>query len=236
MRRQLNPFLRKLGYEISKYSPSSNVLSRRIKLVQAHQIDLVLDIGANVGQFARGMRSLGYMGEIISFEPLSAAYAELQHKASADAKWRPVKLALGDFDGEAEINVSADSQSSSLLDILPSHTDRSITAAYVGKENITVRKLDSIFDEYVFSERNIYLKIDAQGFEQKIIEGASQSLPKIAAVQLEASIIPLYSGECLLPDMIKLMEGMGFTLMSLEPGHCDAETGQLYQVDCVFFR
>lgn len=236
MRRQLNPLLRKLGYEIAKFTPTTNALSRRLQLIQHYQIDLLLDVGANVGQFGRGMRRLGYKGRIVSFEPLSSAYAELIKLAQRDPLWDSFKIALGDFDGMAEINVSMDSQSSSMLGILPSHTNRSASAAYSSKESITVQKLDTVFGQLVQASRSIYLKIDAQGFEKRIIEGARNSLPHITGIQMEVSIIPLYQDECLLPEMLKLMDEAGYTLMSLEPGYCDSKSGQLLQVDCVFFR
>jgi hypothetical protein len=136
----------------------------------------------------------------------------------------------------AEINVSMDSQSSSILGILPSHTNRSASAAYASKESITVKKLDTIFRQHVQACQSIYLKIDAQGFEKKIIDGARNSLPQITGIQMEVSIIPLYQDECLLPEMLHLMNEAGYTLMSLEPGYCDSKSGQLLQVDCVFFR
>ena len=236
MRRQINPLLRNMGYEIAKYSPATNALCRRQHLIQHYGIDLVLDVGANVGQFGQGMRRLDYKGRIVSFEPLTSAFGVLQKRIGKDSLWDAVNIALGDFDGEAEINVSMDSQSSSLLGILPSHTKRSASAAYASKEKISVHKLDTIFEEYAASYKSIYLKIDAQGFERKIIEGARKSLPRIKGIQMEVSIIPLYQDECLLPEMLTLMGEAGFTLMSLEPGYCDSISGQLLQVDCLFFR
>jgi len=230
--------LRKLGYEISKFTPATNSLSRRLQLIRHHQIDLLFDVGANVGQFGRGMRRHGYRGRIVSFEPLLSAYTDLQKWVQRDSLWESFNMALGDFDGAAEINVSMDSQSSSMLGILPSHTNRSAAAAFSGKESITVQKLDTVFGPLVGADRSpsIYLKIDAQGFEKRIIEGAKESLPNITGIQMEVSIIPLYQDECLLPEMLKLMDEAGYTLMSLEPGYCDPESGQLLQVDCVFFR
>jgi FkbM family methyltransferase len=236
MRRQLNPFLRKVGYEIAKYTPSTNGYCRRKQLIQHYQIDLILDVGANVGQFGQGMRRLDYMGHIVSFEPLSSAFLELTKRAQKESLWDAINIALGDFDGSAEINISMDSQSSSLLGILPSHTNRYSSASYSGKESITVKKLDSIFDQYAQAFQSIYLKIDAQGFERKIIEGGVNSLSRINGIQMEVSIIPLYQDECLLPEMLKLMNEAGYTLMSLEPGYSDPKSGQLLQVDCIFFR
>ena len=80
MRRQINPLLRNMGYEIAKYSPATNALCRRQHLIQHYGIDLVLDVGANVGQFGQGMRRLDYKGRIVSFEPLTSAFGVLQKR------------------------------------------------------------------------------------------------------------------------------------------------------------
>ncbi len=78
-------------------------------------ITTVLDVGANVGQFAELLRLMGYRGKIISFEPLRAAYQELAAKAAADGNWEAHNFALGMQCGHATINVSNYSVLSSLL-------------------------------------------------------------------------------------------------------------------------
>lgn len=233
--KSIRNLIRGYGYDLVKYNPGCNPIARRVKLISQYKIDLVFDVGANTGQYATKLRGLGYRGRMVSFEPLTSAYKSLVSCASKDPLWETVNVALGNKDGKAEINIAGNSQSSSILDMLPSHTITAPDSAYVGKEEITIRKIDSIVDEYRRPENKLYLKIDAQGYEKTIIQGAENSLNKIIGIQLEASLIPLYRGEALLSDMIDFMSTKGYTLMSLEPGYGDPSTGQLLQVDCIFF-
>lgn len=120
-----------------------------------------------------------------------------------------------------QINVAGNSFSSSILPMESLHLDCAPESRYIGKESIEVKTLDSVFHEICRPDANVYLKVDTQGFEEKVLEGAKHSLPKIAAVQLEMSISRMYSGELLIADMINLMRDKGYTLVSLEDGFCD---------------
>ena len=71
-------------------------------------INVVLDVGANVGQYGTGLRNVGYTGRIVSFEPLSTEFKQLSAKATADGAWQSLNFALGDVDGSSEINVSSE--------------------------------------------------------------------------------------------------------------------------------
>ena len=132
--------------------------------------------------------------------------------------------------------MSDNSVSSSLLDILPAHTESAPGSAYVAHETIHVDTLDNVFGEYCQPVDNVYLKIDTQGFESKVIAGAEKSLEQIDTLQLEMALVPLYQGELLFPDMLALLVSKGYTLVSLETGFTNLETGQLLQVDGVFHR
>lgn len=236
MRKRIKRFLRKHGLDIVSYDPVYHPVARRLKLMSQYKINLVFDVGANTGQYGTHIREIGYRGRIVSFEPLTSAFNELKKCTNNDSLWNAVNMALGDQDGTAEINISRNSQSSSLRDILPSHVEAAPESAYVGKETIEIRKLDSIFNTYWKPSNNLYLKIDAQGYERNIIEGGQNCLDRVTGVQMEVSLVPLYEGETLLVEMIKFMSEKGFVLMSMEPTYGNAETGQLLQTDCVFFR
>jgi FkbM family methyltransferase len=197
---------------------------------------LIFDVGANIGQYACQIRELGYSGRIVSFEPLSDAYCTLVTRTNDDPNWSADNIALGDFDGKTEINISQRSASSSILDMLPVHVAMAPGTSYVDKEEIAVRKIDSIIDTHYRPGDRLLLKIDAQGYEKAVIDGAIASTDRILGVQMELSLVPLYSGETLLTEMLEHMARLGYTLMALEPGFSDPSTGQLVQVDCVFFR
>jgi hypothetical protein len=109
-------------------------------------------------------------------------------------------------------------------------------AAYVGTEHINIRRLDAIFDEHVPAGTRPFLKIDTQGYEPLVLAGGSGCMDRIRGIQVEMSLVPLYAGETLFSEMVARIEQLGFTLMSLEQGMCDPQTGQWQQCDGVFFR
>lgn len=227
----------KVGYDVHRFDAETSGLVRRRQLLKTYGIDVVLDVGANEGQYASELRDdIGYRGKIVSFEPLSSAYQKLAKLAAADSRWQTVNCALGEQPGEQQINVSDNSVSSSLLDILPAHTASAPGSEYVARETIRVDTLDALFDDYCSADDNVYLKIDTQGFERQVLTGAEQSLSRVNTIQLEMSLAPLYAGELLFPDMLSLLVGMGYTPVSLEPGFTNLDTGQLLQVDGIFHR
>ena len=112
----------------------------RQRLLREHHIELVLDVGANAGQYATRLRDDGYRGQLISFEPTSDAFALLQDAAADDPQWQTRQLALGDKpDRAAAINLSANSYSSSFLPIERVHVDAAGDAAFVGQQEVELR-------------------------------------------------------------------------------------------------
>lgn len=205
--------------------------------MQSHGVDVMLDIGANSGQFAMQARSdMGYGGRILSFEPLSSAFALLQANARNDAAWDVFNYALGDAEGTAEINISANSYSSSLLAMLPTHARSAPTSRYVDKEVIHVKTLDALFDDLCGDAEHVYMKMDTQGFESRVLQGARESLARIDTIQMEMSLVPLYEGELLFLEMCALMREGGYTLIAIENGFSDPSSGRLLQVDGIFHR
>ncbi len=226
-RSAVKQLLHRVGYDM--------VRLRQVDLLHRHGIDLVFDVGANTGQYATGVRRSGYKGRLVSFEPLATAFDQLERRAGRDPRWEVVHTALGHRNGGAKLNVAGNSVSSSLLDMLPRTVSAAPDATYVGTQEITVRTLDSVFDEYHEDGERAYLKIDAQGYERNIVEGACRSLGKIIGIRMEMSLVPLYEGEVLFADMIKYMSEKGYPLTWVEPGFTDPSTGQLLQVDGMFF-
>lgn len=228
---------RKIGLEVHRYLPNSSPSAQVVASLRKFDIDLVLDVGANQGQFAAEIRSNGYTGNIVSFEPLSKAHSELLRASDGDSKWDIYpRCALGDHNGEAEINIAGNSASSSLLPMLDSHLSAAPHTAYVGKELVSLLILDSVAPEYVAKFKHPFLKIDTQGFEWQILNGARNVLSNMHGVLLELSLIPLYEGQHLWQEMIGRLEQEGFTLWALQPGFVDPLNGRTLQVDGIFYR
>jgi FkbM family methyltransferase len=234
MKALIQKFLKKRGFYITQYPDED--MSRRLKIISTNHIDVVFDIGANIGQYARKMREYGYNKKIISFEPLNSAFEQLKIVAKNDHNWILNNYALGDDDVKSVINISDNSYSSSILNILPAHLDSAPQSKYIAKEEIEIKKLDTIFDSFCSKGENVMIKIDTQGYEKNVIDGATQSLDRIKVIQLEMSILPLYENEMLYIDMIHYLDKKGFQLFSLENGFSDQNTGQLLQVDGIFVQ
>ena len=232
MKTLIKNLLKKAGYQIAKYP--DNDQARRIKIVKHYQIDTLLDIGANDGAYARTMRELGYTDKIISFEPLKSVFENLKKASLGDERWTINNFALGNDDMPGIINVSNNFVSSSILNILPAHVKNAPDSKYVGTEEIIIKKLDSIFDSFCQKNDSLMLKIDTQGFEKNVLDGAVRSLQYIKIIQLEMSISQLYENEMLFSDMILFLNDQGFQLFSLENGFADQTTGQLLQADGIF--
>jgi FkbM family methyltransferase len=234
---QLRRILWKFGYDICRFNRTSHPLARRKYILENYGIDTVLDIGANSGQFARELRQdIGYTGRIISFEPLGEVFKSLKAHAMGDPRWETFNFAIGDVQEKREINIAGNSLSSSFLDILPTHLNAAPESKYVGKEVIEVRTLDSMFERVCKNAKNIYMKIDTQGFESKVLKGAAMSLPGIDTVQMEMSLVPLYGTELLFDEMCILMRENGYTLIAIENGFSVPDTAQLLQIDGIFRR
>ena len=223
-----------LNIDIKKY-PSSD-LRRRKKLLEHHKVSNVLDVGANSGQYAIELFEIGYCGNIISFEPVKPVFNILNKKVVKNEKWIAFNFGLGDKEEKLSINISENTYSSSLLEIMPSHIKGSPESKYIDKELIQIKTLDSIYDQIVELNDVVLLKIDVQGFEKNVLAGAIKSLQKIKGIQLEMSIEELYKGEMLFDQMIPFLKNLGFNLYSLENGFYDIESGKLLQVDGIFFR
>lgn len=222
------------GLEIVKYPTPE--LDRRIKLLQHYNIDVIIDIGANIGQYGSEMRNIGYKGRIISFEPTSEAFEKLSKTSKNDSNWEIHHSSLGERDGKTTINISKNSVSSSLLESLPELTESAPNASFVKKEEIDIKKLDSIFDTLNINDKNIYLKIDTQGYESLVLDGAKESLKKISGIQLEMALIPSYDGGITFQEMTTKLNNLGFKLVTVESGFYDKISGKLMEVDGVFYK
>lgn len=229
-----NNVLRKIGLQINKYPTC--FLKRRLQLIKEYKINKILDIGANRGQYAVKLRKMGFKGDIVSFEPLSSAFRKLSETAKPDKHWNINNFALGNEDTIGFINIAANSYSSSLLDMLEAHKNASPGSVYIDKEEIQIKRLDSIFYQYYNEKDKIMLKIDTQGFEKNVIDGAENSIVNIVLMQLETSIIPLYNNELLLAEMLKYLESRNFKLIALENGFENPVNHHLLQVDCILIN
>jgi FkbM family methyltransferase len=236
LKKILDTFFHPLGLNIERYFGEELALKDLIVLAQKNQVDLLLDVGANTGQFAKKIRRLGFNEEIVSFEPLTSAYSELVKNARNDSRWKVYdQCAIGDFDGEIEINVSANSHSSSILNVSKVHLDAAPSAAYMAKEKVSIKKLDTVAPE--LAGNRILLKIDTQGFEDKVLSGAKEKmLQRVKIIQLEMSLLPLYENAMLFPQMLQLLSDLGYEPVFYSPGYTNRTNEHIQQVEGYFIK
>jgi methyltransferase, FkbM family len=203
-----------------------------VDFIEDRKIDLVIDVGGNVGQFGDGLRSSGYRGKIISFEPVSAVYEQLVEKAKADGNWEAHNCGLGPEPGKAQIHVSELTVYSSILDMTSTANLLDSRTAIARTEEIEVRTLDQIAAELT---GNILLKIDAQGYERPIIEGGKQTVPRMLGIQLEIPVIRVYEGEWQFHEAMKYMADIGFVPAQILPvNYHSADKVSGVDFDCLF--
>lgn len=235
MARPFRNLLRRFGLDYVK-SPIDH-WQRIVGMLDHFGITLVLDIGANTGQYVGYLRAAGWTGRVVSFEPVTGVHGVLAGNAAADPAWEVAPaMALGSADGAAEITLSNESDMSSLLALRDEILAVSPSTAAGGTERVNVRALDSLFDDYAGADDRVFLKIDTQGFERAVLDGARNSLPRIAGLQVELSLIPLYEGEALWRELVDRLEAAGFDLRFVLPGYYDRHLHRMLQIDGIFFR
>jgi FkbM family methyltransferase len=238
MKKIIAKFLKKIDLRMERISYNPNFMDLLINLLNQNKINLVLDAGANNGQFATKIIINGYNnGKIISFEPVSKAHDSLLLNSKKYKNWEVFdRCALGDNDGETIINVSNYDLSSSILPMTNLHLEKNNASFYVSKEKVKIFRLDSIFDKVRINNENTFLKLDVQGYESKVLHGAINSLKIIKGLMLEVSIAELYKGEELWLDIVSRIIKMNFELYLIEKGFYDKKNNKLLQLDLVFFK
>lgn len=232
----IKSFAKKQGYIISKYDPKRDPAEIKKSFLVRNNINVVLDVGANRGQFALQLRNSGYNAKIVSFEPLSSAFNRLQQASQSDRNWDVLQCALGNKVGSAEINVSGNSYSSSILTMKEAHAEAAPDSIYIDKEVITINTLDSVYGKYVTKDDKVFLKIDTQGYTKNVLEGANLVIDDILGVLVEMSLVELYSGEPLIGEVTSMLYEKGFNLLCIEPEFVDKKSGRLLQVNGLFGR
>ena len=229
--------LHRVGFELRRFSVEQSENARFISMLRTHNVNLIFDVGANAGQFGVLLREIGFDGKIVSFEPLSDARESLQNISRNDPLWQiALQTAIGEENGEIEIQIAGNSHSSSILDMLDTHVRAAPDSKYIGKEKVALRKLDSIAPDYMDSNSIAFIKIDTQGYETQVMNGAKKLMSQIVGLQVEISLVPLYKGQCLFDEMLKKLKKDGFELWSISSVLSDPNTAQLLQVDATFFR
>ena len=203
-----------------------------LDLFARYQVDGVIDVGANRGQFGRSLRQAGYEGSILSFEPVPEAFAELVDASRHDPRWEARNIALADRPGTLSMNVTASSSVSSFLTPTAAYTSIYSGMEVQRQEPVSVVTLDAV--EIPFQRP--FLKTDTQGFDLRVLKGARDLMSnRVVGAQVELSVIPIYER---MPDLLQVIDQMresGFTLTGMFPVETDKKM-RVYEFDGVFVR
>lgn len=222
---------------MSRFSPETNSDARLSTQLSCLGVDLVLDVGANTGQFGKYLRSIGYQGRILSFEPITSCHNKLEDIARRDSAWQVYqRCALGARPSRATLNISANTVSSSLLPMRPLHTEMAPNSIYVATEDVDVLPLSDINHPWLLASRSIFLKIDTQGYELPVLQGALPLLSRLLAIRCELSLEALYVGEATWKEVIDWLLEKGFAVYSIDNGFSDGRSGRQLQADFTFVR
>jgi FkbM family methyltransferase len=203
-----------------------------IDFIEDRKIDVVIDVGANVGQFGRSLRDGGYKGRIVSFEPIESAFQELSKKAAADSNWQAHHCGLGATHGEAVIHVSELSVCSSILNLTSVASLHDSRVAVTRTEKIEIRTLDQVAANLSGS---ILLKIDTQGYEKQVMEGGPKTIARVKGILMELPVIHVYEGEWQFHEAAKYMADAGFVPAQIQPvNYHGMDNVSVVDVDCLF--
>lgn len=237
--RKLRSLINGVGFDVIRLTSSHGTLETHLNSLFCLQaIDLVLDVGANKGQYAKRLRQLGYNGYIESFEPVSGVYQELVRNAESDPKWNCHNLALGSQEETKDLNVYSSTVFSSFLHANDYSKNIWRSLETVRTEAVQVKRLDQVFPEIADRTRcrKVLLKMDTQGFDRQVFEGALGMLSSVITLQTELSMIPVYAGMDRPYAMLEIFNQYGFEVSAMECINRDPNSQAVIEFDCVPVR
>jgi FkbM family methyltransferase len=231
--------LHSVGFHVHRYPERYSQERHLGRFLQSVRVNCVLDVGAHEGEFYELLRQSGYRGKIISFEPVPQSFAMLQRRAASDPLWRGVNVALGSEPGSLPINLPASSGFASFL--TPNeYCEARFPHARWSCEQVDVRveTLDRLAPALLadLDEPRLYLKMDTQGWDMHVLEGAMTTMPSIVAFQSEVSAIPIYEGMHDFAESISSYQKLGFSLVELFPVTYDDDDLRVIEYDCIMAR
>lgn len=226
---KLKKLLNRFGYDVKRYYPGFE------RVILPLGIQTVIDIGANTGAFAQEMRKRFPDAQLYLFEPLADCFAQIHSAFANDPRVKAFPLALGDVQGSATIERSSFHPSSSLRHMSDLHKELYPKSKGSTLETIRIDTLDAILGETELSER-ILVKIDVQGYEDKVLAGGQKTMRRASVAILETSYLPFYEGQPLFHDICHLMNELGFSYYGDLHRHYQPKTGKLLYEDALFVK
>jgi FkbM family methyltransferase len=222
-----------LGLDLVRYNPRYSL--GEYAYVASLDIKTVIDVGAHTGEFARMIKTILPEAAIYSFEPLKREFESLQQQMQNGAGFMAFNCAVGDRNETVEIHRSSYAQSSSLRRMTQLHKDAFPVSAGHSVEMVEVKRLDDVLRGFGLKPE-ILIKIDVQGYEDKVIAGAPETIDKAKAIIVEVSFRELYEGQPLFETIFEMLSAKGFKYMGNLYQLLNPVDGAPLQADALFVR
>lgn len=222
-----------IGFEVIRKKRHPSLNSHLEKVLREYDINMVVDVGANYGQFARSLRKIGYRGPIYSFEPVSECFAHLEKIARRQPDWHIYRLGVGSDRAVMDIHVSTSTDLSSLLPHNAFGQERFQKISVKDRETIQIDTLDSILADVLRApDIRMLLKTDTQGFDLQVFEGIREYRDRLNAILCEVSFLPIYDGMPSFDTSINTFVDAGFSVSGLYPVTRNKDLS-LIEMDCI---
>ncbi|MEI9947346.1 MAG: FkbM family methyltransferase [Chitinophagaceae bacterium] len=231
--RPINKIFYSFGYNIV---PNHTIIPRTDgkNWAELLNIQTIIDIGSNEGQFIKEINALLPGKKIFSFEPISSCYSKLLENTKG-INVTAYNMGLSDVAGTAEINISNNFVSSSILEMAELHKSSYPESHFVKKDTIKLGKLDEILKNEELKE-NILIKMDVQGYEEKVILGGPKTFAKASALIIESIFEAFYEGQWLFDDLYQYFTQHGFKFMGFSDQVNSKKTGIPLYADSIFIK
>jgi FkbM family methyltransferase len=230
----INSLFRRFGVELKECAkqPHHNLLGLR-----NISFSTVIDVGANEGQFVVEFRKFFPDAIFYSFEPLPSCFSVLTKQSGGDRRWQCFNTALGCENKRADFyfHQNHPSSSSFLADTIRGQS------LYPETKRQTIVPVDCVtLDSWVDSHPNVLkppvlLKMDVQGYESQVLQGAKQTLTQVNAVITEVIVESLYNGQSTFDEQVKLLARAGLVFCGVLRHAFDRDQNVI-SLDCVFRR
>lgn len=204
-----------------------------LAVLRSLDVDGIIDVGANRGQFTLACRMAKPRVPVVAFEPIPAEAETFRKVHGNSREVTLVQSALGEANGSATLHLSGSADSSSLLPIGRRQVEVFADTAQVAEITVPVSRLDEMSSHWRGRSRQL-LKLDVQGYELSVLRGATDTLRSCAYVYAECSEVELYDGQALRAEIAAFLKEHGFAEPIRFNPH--VHNGQLVQADYLFAR
>lgn len=227
--------LNKKGYDIVSYDPYFDKIKKVNYLwLNKFNIDTIIDVGASDGGYVKKIRAILPVTPIVSFEPIKESFDKLVESNSQDKNFSAQNCVLSNTEGVVDFFISSRSGCSSLLEMTDLHKTAYPETAGISKITVASKKLDDCMINCNFN--SALLKIDVQGAEKFVLEGATKTLERVKIIFMEINFVETYKDCLLINESVVLLKSYGFNFYGIENVSQSLIDGSFLQADAYFIR